>query len=801
MQCELRVADEYLLPFMGSISHRIKAAHKASSVLTQISGSFSEFCDSYRQLGLVRSPAGGWLLREWIPEAIEVFIYGDFNGWNPSSHQLEPVGYGVWTYEFPENGLSHLCQYRLLVRWSRSSEELKSYVPPYARYAVQVENNVFNACHWDPPAGLKFEFKYDQNIANSGQRPLMIYEAHIGMAGEKEGVSSYDDFRQYVLPRVVRGGYTAIQLMAVAEHAYYGSFGYHVTSFFAPSSRFGTPDDLKRLIDEAHRHGILVLLDLVHSHMSANRIDGIADFGYNRGWERHELWDSELFDYRKVEVLRYLLGNVNYWLSEFHVDGFRFDGVTSMLFKSHGIGQGFSGDYREYFGEQRAQGRGEANDDEPGSLVRDETLVPLGEALDPRTAVFGCISPSNKASLQSPLAGRKLGVSDQMSSIGDGGIVSCLNCSCQICRTSPTDLGACVYLMLANTLIRQRVDERAKQLKLNLASSTELGLPVVSIAEDVSGMPLLCRPVNPFGGFGFSHRLGMAIPDVWIKYLKELRDEDWQMGHLVHSLVNNRKDEPVVHYCESHDQAIVGDKTIAMWLMDDAMYCGMSLVVPPGSSSVRDRVARGIALHKMIRLLSSSLGSSGSLTFMGNEFGHPEWIDFPRAGNSWSYKYARRQWSLADDSSLQYKFLQEFERAMNSRVLMRLLPTMSEMGSASILPATVASQPLFGIDDYHSFDEERKVIAFCRHGLVFVFNFHPCNSYSDYLIPIDFDVESAAKYKDCKAYEVLLSTDDQVFGGTERVAVSQHVYFDHATSKLRVYIPSRTAIVLSGVRA
>ena len=170
-------------------------------------------------------------------------------------------------------------------------------------------------------------------------------------------MSTYIEFADNVLPRIRDGGYNCIQLMAIQEHAYYASFGYHVTSFFAPSSRCGTPEELKYLVDKAHSMNIAVVMDCIHSHASSNVFDGISQFDgtdhqYSHGGAKgkHSQWDSMLFDYSKYEVLRFLLSNLSYFLDEFHFDGFRFDAVTSILYHHHGIGMGFSGDYREYFG-------------------------------------------------------------------------------------------------------------------------------------------------------------------------------------------------------------------------------------------------------------------------------------------------------------------------------------------------------------------------------------------------------------------------------------------------------------------
>jgi 1,4-alpha-glucan branching enzyme len=339
-----------------------------------------------------------------------------------------------------------------------------------------------------------------------------------------------------VLPRIAKNGYNVIQLMAIQEHAYYASFGYQVTSFFAPSSRFGTPDQLKELIDCAHGLGIQVLLDIVHSHASSNVLDGLNEFdgtdscffhGGSRG--HHAQWGSRIFNYDNWEVQRFLLSNCRYWVDEFGFDGFRFDGVTSMLYHHHGIGTGFTGNYSEYFGLQ----------------VDEESIL---------------------------------------------------------------------YLQLANDFLHRSYPF------------------LTTISEDVSGMPGMCRPVSE-GGIGFDFRLGMAVPDMWIKLLKEQKDEDWNIGHICHTLENRRYGEKVIAYAESHDQALVGDKTLAFWMMDAQMYTNMSIL-----SERTDVIDRGMALHKMIRLLVHALGGEGYLNFIGNEFGHPEWLDFPRKGNGESFQ-------------------------------------------------------------------------------------------------------------------------------------------------------------------
>lgn len=289
------------------------------------------------------------------------------------------------------------------------------------------------------------------------------------------------------------------------------------------------------------------------------------------------------------------------------------------------------------------------------------------------------------------------------------------------------DTDAVIYLALSNYLLH-KIDKE-----------------IITIAEDVSGMPTLCRPVNE-GGVGFDYRLAMAIPDKWIEYLKELSDDAWEMGNIVHTLTNRRWKEGTVAYAESHDQALVGDKTLAFWLMDKEMYTHMSTVSEP--SLIIDR---GMALHKMIRLITHTLGGESYLNFMGNEFGHPEWLDFPRVGNNESYHYARRQWNLVDDELLKYKFLNNFDRVMNK---------------TDDKYEWLASDPAY-VSLKHEGD---KVIAFERAGLLFVFNFHPTKSYTDYRVGVDV----------AGSYQVVLSTDDSEFGGFDRIDKN----IKHATDPL-----------------
>ena len=651
-------ADPYLRPFKSELRNRLTRFCELQRSIADKEVSLYNFSRGQEIFGLRRSKEG-WSFCEYLPGATSVSLIGDFNSWDRNVTLLRNVGFGRWCIVLPDScGIAHGQRYKLSIKCQDGSVVDRN--SAWAKYLVQSsETNLFDSMVWEPLS--PYVPKYPRPARPEAPR---IYEAHIGMSSSEGKVSSYKEFQQLVLPRISRLGYNTIQLMAVMEHAYYGSFGYHVTSFFAPSSRFGSPEDLRELIDVAHGMGMIVLMDIVHSHMSDNHLDGIScmdgtDHCYTHAGSlgKHELWDSALFDYAKWEVSRFLLSNCRYWIEDFGFDGFRFDGITSMLYKHHGIGVGFSGGYHEYFG---------------GSV----------------------------------------------------------------------DSDAVSYLMLANELIHTILPS------------------AMTIAEDVSGMPLLCRPVTE-GGIGFDFRLAMAVPDMWIKLLKETRDEDWNVGNIVHTLTNRRWNEKTIAYTESHDQSIVGDKTMAMWLMDAAIYTDMS------TSSQSLVVDRGIALHKMIRLLTLALGNNGYLTFMGNEFGHPEWVDFPRVGNDWSYHWCRRQWGLADNIELRYNGLERFDAAM------------------------MAIDQSFGIlrsyDEYVFLkDEDLKTITFERGGLLFVFNFHATNALVDFSIPTRLTAP----------LRVVFDSDEARFGGIGD-RIRHNVPMIPSDGFVKVYIPPRCCAVLA----
>ncbi|MEE4605817.1 MAG: alpha-amylase family glycosyl hydrolase, partial [Desulfobacteraceae bacterium] len=514
----------------------------------------ADFASGHEYFGL-HHRNNQWVFREWAPNAENIFLIGDMTDWQEEeAFSLKRLDNGVWEIRLPPDTFKHRDLYRLRIHWPGGKGDR---IPVYARRIVQDSTTlIFNAQVWLPKSSYQWQFP---EFRRPTEAPL-IYEAHIGMSQEEERIGSFREFTKNVLPRIVRSGYNTIQLMAIQEHPYYGSFGYQVSNFFAVSSRFGTPEDLKALIDEAHSAGLAVLMDIIHSHAVTNETEGLSRFDgtlyqyfHDGPRGRHTLWDSRCFDYGKHQVLHFLLSNCRFWLDEFHFDGFRFDGITSMLYLHHGMNKAFT-TYDDYF-----------SDD-----VDEEALT---------------------------------------------------------------------YLALANKLIHNLKPEAC------------------TIAEDVSGMPGLAATMNN-GGFGFDYRFAMGVPDNWIKLIKEVPDENWPLGHIWHELTNRRADEKTISYAESHDQALVGDKSIIFRLIAEDMYDHMRI----GDETIR--VDRGMALHKMIRLITLATAGAGYLNFMGNEFGHPEWIDFPREGNNWSCKYARRQWHLVDDPNLKYQFLARFDHDM-----------------------------------------------------------------------------------------------------------------------------------------
>jgi len=623
----------------------------------------SDFASAHEYYGL-HFNKGRWICREWAPNATAIFLIGEITDW----HEKKEFAFtqnnnaGEWEIQLPAKSLRHGTLYRLRIHWPGGCGDR---IPAYARRVVQDPVTlIFNAQVWRPPSPHRWQCDRFQVRSE----PPIIYEAHVGMAQEKEGIGTYKEFTESILPRILKAGYNTIQLMAIQEHPYYGSFGYHVSSFFAASSRFGTPEDLKELIDTAHRAGLAVIMDLVHSHAVNNEVEGLSRFDGtlhqyfhqgSRGF--HDAWNSRCFDYGKIQVLHFLLSNCRFWLDEYRFDGFRFDGITSMLYHHHGLGEAFSS-YNPYF-----------------SITVDEDAL--------------------------------------------------------------------AYLALANRVIH------------------DVKPDAITIAEDISGMPGLAT-TQESGGIGFDYRLAMGVPDYWIRLVKDTRDQDWHMGGLWYELTNRRHDEKTIGYAESHDQALVGDQALIFRLIDSDMYEHMRI------DDTNLRVDRGMALHKLIRFITLATAGNGYQNFMGNEFGHPEWIDFPREGNGWSYKYARRQWHLLDDPNLKYHYLAEFDRDM----------------IALAREHHLLSVPRIQLLHEHS---DNKVLAFERAEMVFIFNFHLSRSHEGYRIHVPKE-----------EYRLIFDSDRPEYGGHDRLLPNQRYTRSDSDGgqnsfyPIRLYLPTRSCLVL-----
>ncbi|WP_236786708.1 alpha-amylase family glycosyl hydrolase [Anaerococcus ihuae] len=653
--------DPWIKDYKNDINLRMDEYKKQKARLLKKGEKLKDFANAHEYYGFHKVKTG-WIYREWAPNAKGLYLIGDFNDWDRHSHPLKKINDEDWEIFIKGiRTIPHKSRIKVMVDYGDSFQDR---IPLFARRVERDENLDFSAILENP----RKKFKWTDEKFKIKNHDLLIYEAHIGMACEKEEVGTYKDFEKNILPRIKKEGYNTIQLMAIAEHPYYGSFGYQVSNFFAPSSWYGENDDLKSLINKAHEMGLNVIMDLVHSHAVKNTIEGINLFDgteyqfFHEGDEgNHPDWDSKLFDYNKPGVCHFLLSNIKYWLEEYHFDGFRFDGVTSMIYKNHGRGESFD-NYSKYF-------------------------------------------------------------------------------------SMNTDIEAINYLQLANELIRE--------VKKN----------AITIAEDMSAMPGMCLPIK-YGGIGFDYRLSMGMPDFWEKSL-EKRDEDWDMGRMWYELSTYRPEEKRISYVESHDQALVGSKTTIFRLADSAMYWDME------KKTHNIVIDRAIALHKMIRWVTISMGAEGYLNFMGNEFGHPEWIDFPREGNNYSFHYARRLWSLADNDLLKYDWLLKWDGKMLDQII---------------------KNKQLGNDIFRLWlDNDRKVIAYRNKDIVYIFNFHPQNSYDSFQVPIH----------DKGKFKVILDTDDEEFGGLGRIS-KEFIYESKNLENtdydgIEIYIPSRTALALKKV--
>ena len=653
----LTTLDPCLKPYTSVLIRRLERERLALEQLAKQKG-LHGFASSHLACG-PRYEGGRWHIGEWAPNATAIFLIGPFSQWEErEDFALTPLPDSEhWEISLPETAMPHGTLFRFRIHWKGGSGDR---IPSHANRVVQDPHTlIFSAQAWRPSP-----YVWQQGAMVGVAPSPLIYEAHVGMAGEGRGVADFDHFTDHILPRIKGAGYNTVQLMGIPEHPYYGSYGYHVTSYFAVSSRFGTPEAFKRLVDTAHGMGLRVIVDLVHSHAAGNEVEGLSRqdgtphlYFHHGARGEHEAWGSRCFDYGKEGVVRFLLSNCRYWLEEYRLDGFRFDGVTSMLYHHRGMNRSFV-PFDDYYGDE----------------VDEEALV---------------------------------------------------------------------YLSLANRLIHG------------------VNPSAVTIAEDVSGMPGLALPAYQ-GGTGFDYRFGMGLPDLWTTWLKGVPEGAWDLKKLWYELTNRRKGEGVINYAESHDQALVGDQTHFFRMAGVAMYDHMRKGDPDG------RIDRAMALHKMIRLITFGTAGDGYLNFMGNEFGHPEWIDFPRQGNSWSGAYARRQWSLLDNPELKYSLLAAFDRAMTD---------LARRGDFFDAPVRLLSLSM-----------TKKWLAFERGAMVFVFNFHPTHSWVDCPVPVSPG-----------DYALRLNSDAPCFGGHGHVEDGQRFFSfpdAHGGHRIYTYLPTRTVLVL-----
>jgi 1,4-alpha-glucan branching enzyme len=629
-------------------------------------GSLRAYAALHTNLGIhkIRRTDGtfSWRLREYMPNAEDLWLTTDrLNFQRHASYRFRRLENGVFQLSLPEDALAHGTYMELRVKPRKRGPEQGALrrVPAFATWVEQdaVLPSQWCARLWAPEKPYRFRHRRPAKAVFP-----RIYEAHVGMAQsalarQGQSVGSYRDFAADMLPRIRDAGYTAVQLMGILEHPLYRSYGYQVSSYFAPSSRFGTPDEFRGLVDAAHGLSLMVILDIPHGHACANTEQGIAAYDGSRYLfsGEHNQWGTPSFDYAQEMTRRFLLSNCRYWLEEFRVDGFRFDAVGNMIYADHGVDDDFSHVGRCFYG-----GNGLPRADENGEL----------------------------------------------------------------------------YLCLANALIR-RIRPQA-----------------LSIAEEFSGMPgLTCPPKE--GGLGFDYRFAMGIPDYWEKCIESPRD----MGSLWYETTNHRPYDRTVSYVECHDQCINGHDAMIWRLIGKDMYDYMAVFTDNWNTS------RGLAFYRLMRLVTLCTADAGYLNFMGDEFGHPEWLD--------DESRAHRQWHLAGRADLKYAGLAAWDRAQMTLVAGRL-PDFQQ-------------QPLFRF-----IHEDDRILAFERGRLLFVFNFHELQAKTNLLFAV-----TPGKYVE------RLSSDETAFAGKGNLCVGvppvEHFtrVLDHRHEQdVSLYLPPMTALVL-----
>ncbi|CAL5392773.1 unnamed protein product [Camellia sinensis] len=535
-------------------------------------------------------------------------------------------------------------------------------IPAWAPYVLpDADGKQAFAVHWEPPPECVYKWKHKHPEA---PKSLRIYECHIGISGSEPKIASFNDFTEKVLPHVKDAGYNVIQLIGLVEHKDYFTIGYRATNLFAVSSRYGTPDDFKRLVDEAHGLGLLVFLDIVHSYSAADEMVGLSLFdGSNdcyfhtgkRGY--HKFWGTRMFKYGDIDVLHFLLSNLNWWVVEYQIDGFQFHSLASMIYTHNGFAS-FTGDMEEYCNQY-------------------------------------------------------------------------------------VDKDALIYLILANEILHA------------------LHPSIITIAEDATLYPGLSEPTS-LGGLGFDYFVNLSASEMWSSLLENVPDSDWSMSKIVSTLVGNRHSaDKMLLYAENHNQSISGGRSFAEILFGETME---------HASDKRALLFRGCSLHKMIRLITFTIGGHAYLNFMGNEFGHPKRVEFPMESNNFSFSLANRRWDLLENgvhSELLYFDKDMMNMDENERILSRGLPNI------------------------HHVNDTTMVTSYSRGPLLFIFNFHPTTSYENYSV----GVEEAGEY------QVILNTDEKKYGGQALIAQDQYIQrtiskrIDGLRNCLVVPLPYRSAQV------
>lgn len=666
--------DPELAPYRDFFLQRCSRFEQEKTRIEKNFGSLKAYSDIYTHFGphLIKGKDGNfWRWREYMPHATEIWLTtSKLNFKRNAQYRFTNKGNGEFELTLPQEALPHGEYVELRVQGPMPPQKSDGSipelpvpmrrVPAFAQWVEQDPHVPEQWCAriWAPEN--PYQFKHHRRGLLQFPR---IYEAHVGMAQSSlqhfgESVGTYDYFRRFVLPRIREDGYTAVQLMGILEHPLYKSFGYQVSSYYAPSSRYGNPDQFKELVDAAHGLGLAVILDITHGHACANTEQGLACYdGSNYFFSaKYNQWGTPSFDYGNEMARRFLLSNCRYWMEEFRIDGFRFDAVGNMLYIDHGVNDSFSHVGRCFYGKDG----------------------------QPREDVYGEL-----------------------------------------------------YLCLANDLIHN-MDEHA-----------------ITIAEEFSGMPgLTCSPAE--GGLGFDYRFAMGIPDFWAKAIENPKD----MGSMWYEMTNHRPYDRTISYVECHDQCINGDDAMIWRLLGDSMYRYM------GASSETWNISRGLAFYRLMRLLTLTAADAGYLNFMGNEFGHPEWLD--------AEEHAHRQWHLADQPDLKYASLAAWDKAQLNILVGQHLDDFLQ-------------QPMFRF-----IHEDMRLLAFERGHLLFVFNFHETEPRENLLFAV-----TPGKYIE------ILSSDQKKFGGHGNLEITEPP-LEHFTTPLphrpegdiNLYIPPMVALVL-----